>query len=96
MLGSGVRDPVPAAADGGALQALLQHLRFAGRLHSGPAGAAFRRREAPGSARAHTLPRLGCRERGPAVPLSHNGDGVVTVHAGFHLLAVRVSDIYLY
>lgn len=35
MLGPGVRDPVPAAADGGALQEVLQHVRVTGRLHRG-------------------------------------------------------------
>lgn len=62
VLGPGVRDPVPATADGGALQALLQHVRLAGRVHRGAAGAAHGRREDAGPAAAHPLPGLGRRE----------------------------------
>lgn len=64
VLGSGVRDPVPAAADGGTLQEVLQHVRLAGGLHRGAAGAAHRRREDAGAPTPGALPRLGPRQRG--------------------------------
>lgn len=64
VLGPGVRDPVPAAADGGALQEVLQHVRLAGGVHSGAAGAPHRRREDAGAETARALPRLGPCQRG--------------------------------
>lgn len=93
VLGPGVRDPVPAAADGGALQEALQHVRLAGGLLRGDAGAALGRGEAAGAAGAHPLPRLGRRERGAAVPLPDHGHDHVAVHARLHLLALRVSIV---
>lgn len=91
VLGPGVRDPVPATAHGGALQEVLQHVRLAGRVHRGAAGAHVGRREDAGAAGAHPLPRLGRRERGAAVPLPHHGHDAVALHARLHLLALSVS-----
>lgn len=91
VLGPGVRDPVPATPDGGALQEALQHLRIPRRLHRGADGAADGRREAAGTAGADPLPRVGRGEGRTAVPLQDSGDGPVAVHSGLHLLAVCVS-----
>lgn len=96
VLGPGVRDSVPATADGGALQAPLQHVRLAGGLLRGAAGAPLGRGEDAGAAGAHPLPGLGRRERSAAVPLQDHGHGAQLVHAGFRLLAVGVSLIATY
>lgn len=93
MLRSGVRDLVSATVDGGALQAPLQHVRLAGGVYSGAPRAPVRGREAARPTSPHPLPRVGRRERSPAVPFPYHGYGALALHAGFHLLAFRVSNV---
>lgn len=91
VLGLGVRDPVPSTADGGPLQAALQHVRVTGRLYRGAAGAPHWRGEDAGPPCPHTLPGVGRGQRGAALPLPDHGDVALAVHARLRLLALRVS-----
>lgn len=69
MFRPGLRDPVPTTADGGALQEALQHVWFSGGLHNSVASETVWWREAPRTPGANPLPRLGCRERDPVIPV---------------------------
>jgi len=82
VLGPGLRDPVPAAADGGAFQGLLQHLRQSVSVHNRLPGAHQRRRAGDGSAGADSLSGIRRRVADAAVPVQNVGDAAVTDHSG--------------
>jgi len=89
-----LRDPVPAAADGGALQGLLQHLRQSIGVHNCLRGADQRWRASDGLARADPLPRLQRGHRHTDVPVQDAGDAVVAGDPGGRVVryAIRLSD----
>lgn len=90
-----LRHSVPATTDGGALQEVLQYLRFSCCVYSGFTSAALRRRKTFGTICLDTLPRVGPQGGSPALPVQDPGDGAVAVHASFHFVVVSVS-IFIY
>lgn len=85
----GLLHSVPATAHGCPLQAPLQHVRFAVRVHRGVRGAAVWRRAAARAASRHPLPRLG--RRAPTLPVPHHVHACFAHHAGRRLRRHQVS-----
>jgi len=81
---SGVLHPVSPTADGGALQAPLQHVRQPLRLHRRLHGPPVRRRTDARSARPHPLPRL--QERRATLPLPHHVHAPLAYHTHLRLM----------
>jgi len=94
VLGFGLRYSVPAAADGGAFQGLLQHLRQSISVHNRLPGAHQRRRTDDGVAPVNTLSRLRREDIDANVPIQDNGDVDVVNNPGGSVVwhAVRLPD----
>jgi len=86
VLGSGLRHPVPAASDGGALQEALQHIWQPIGVHCGSGHPAVWWRGHPGTASADQVSRLRRGDEGADVPLPHHGHVAKSDHPGFGLL----------
>lgn len=89
VLRPGVRHTVPAADHGGPLQAPLQHVRLAGRVHSRVLHTHGRRRTVAGPEADDTLPRVGRRET--AVPVPDHRHALLAVHVGIRVVVHKVS-----
>lgn len=84
-----LRHPVPAADHGSALQAPLQHVRLARRVHCRVLHTDGRRRTTAGPEADDTLPRVGRRET--IVPVPDHRHVVLAVHVSLRLVVHKVS-----
>lgn len=94
VLGLGLRDPVPAVTDGGALQGLLQHLRQPVSVHNRLPSTHQRWRADDGAAPVNTVPGLRRGDIDAKVPIQDDGDVDVADNPGGSVVwhAVRLPD----